>query len=376
MSIYVAFYLIITFLYILLTRYSFVVEHASNMQKKMVTANTSKRIFVVITAGLLILILGLRSEYQGLDLYNSLGTGYFYYYHKINDDSLMEIFKYFGDQKYANFEIGFVLMSKLIGTLCSNHQILLFACALLSIIPVAYFIFKHSPNAWLSMVLYMALPLFATATFSAIRQGISIGIVVLALGYIKEKKMLPFIVAIIVACTFHSTAIVALVCYPIYYVRLEKKSALFGGAGLLAAIYFLKEPLFWILARIVHSDPKIYRTNSINLFLLFSAIYVICVLFCKKDDYETRGYINIFWLACAAQSFAEVHNLASRITWYFMPALIVIIPNLVQNINIKEKNLLKPMGWIIGILAILLGLNYLKNNSMAMAYPYVFFWNQ
>lgn len=63
-----------------------------------------------IACGLLILIIGLRSEHNGLDLYNSSGTGYFYYYDKINEDSVLEIIGNFGKRKYANFEIGFTFL--------------------------------------------------------------------------------------------------------------------------------------------------------------------------------------------------------------------------------------------------------------------------
>jgi len=378
MSVYIAFYSIITILFVLLVKWCFDIS-LSNRKCHGVCAKFQRRqmIFLMtIVAVFLVLLIGLRSERQGLDLYNSLGTGYFFYYKKINDDSWIEIFRNYGKKKYANFEIGFVLFCKLMGTLCDNQQILLLGSAILSIVPVVYFIGKSSQNIWLSVVLYLALPAFATVHFSAIRQGIAMGIVIFSWWLVKEKRFFLFVATIAIACSFHSTAIVAFVAYPMYHLRLDRKSALCGGVGILAIIYAMKEPLFWIFARIVHSNPQIYRTNSVNLFLLLMGIYMLGVALVKVEDVETRGYLNIFWLACAAQSFAGVHNLAGRITWYFMPALIVIVPNMLSGMNIREKHLLKPASCVMGMLAIIMGLYYFRNNSMALAYPYVPFWLQ
>lgn len=375
MSIYIIFYGVITILYMLLVNYTFkfpvsgrkVISREEQLAKQ-------KKVFVIVAAGLLVLIFGMRSELQGIDLNNEFGTGYVNMFRVINGDSLIEIFQNYSSYKYVNYEMGYVLFCKFLGTLVNHQQTLLVGCAFMAIVPVACFIYKHSANPWLSFVLYLALPLFATVIFSGIRQGVAIGIIVWAYGLIKEKKLIPFIVVVLLACTFHSTAIVALACYPLYHLKLEKMTAFWGGVGALLAIYILQEPLFIILARFVSSNTNMYRTNSINLFLLLSAIYATCVFFVKKEDYETRGYLNIFWLACAAQAFSKVHMLAGRITWYFMPVLIVMVPRLLKKANIKEKYILKVLPGVIGALAILLGLYYLRNNSMAMAYPYVPFW--
>lgn len=375
MTIYVLYFISITILFILLIKYRFIFSKDRIIKtNSSVQYNRQMLFFMVIASLLLILIIGFRSDHQGLDLYNSLGTGYFYYYLKINEDSLIEILRNFSSQKYANYEIGFVLLCKLLGTLCSNQQILLVICALLAIAPTGYFIYKNSKNKWLSVVLFLALPLFATVTFSAIRQGIAIGIVLLSYTFVKEKRPVCFILTVALACTFHSTAIVAFAAYPVYHLRVDRKNALVGGVGSLAIIYLMKEPLFWILARLVHNNPTMVRSNSVNLFLALTLIYIVCTLFYKEQDYEVRGYINIFLLACGAQSFASLHNLAGRIMWYFMSVLIVLIPNLLANMNIKEKQIIKPLSWVVGILAIFLGLYYFRHNSMALAYPYIPFW--
>ena len=130
------------------------------------------------------------------------------------------------------------------------------------------------------------------------------------------------------------------------------------------------------VARLLAENPEAVRSSTINLFLLLTVLYAFCVLFCRAEDDEIRGFSNVFWLACAAQVFAGINNLAGRVTWYFMPTLIILIPNLVINMNIKEKQTLKYLAAMIGILACIVGLYFFKTDMVALAYPYEPFWIQ
>ena len=376
MGIYVAYYIAITILFIFVGKCKFCIYPRVG-SSAIGGSDTEKRqsaFFVVVSSFLLILILGFRSEYNGLDLHNSLGTGYFYFYDIINKDSFLEILQNFGKKKYANFEIGFVLFCKFIGTLCSNHQIMLFASALVSVVPVGYYIYKNSKNAWLSMMVYMALPFFGPAYFSAIRQGLAIGFVVYSYELIKRKKLIGFILVILLASTFHSSAIVTLVAYPMYHFRVDRESLMIGGLVILGAVFLLRIPLFLVLSRIVDEDAQMTVSSAVNLFLLLTLLYILCVAFKKQQDDNMRGSVNLFWIACAAQSFSGISNMAGRVAWYFMPVLIVLIPNLVVDMQIKEKVIRKPAICLVGILAGIIGLAVLRFDTIAAAYPYVPFW--
>ena len=374
MGVYVAYYIVITICFIILSQGVFCYGNNNPYKTKIMRCQAQTFFLVNIACGLLILIIGLRSGHNGLDLYNSSGTGYFYYYDKINEDSVLEIIGNFGKRKYANFEIGFTLFCKFLGSICHNKQILLIGCSVMAVVPVGYFIYKNSRNIWLSIMIYMAMPFFGTVNFSAIRQGIAIGLIILSFEFIREKRKFAFLITVIIACTFHSTAIVGLVAYPAYYFRISRKSAVYGGVGMLIAIYVLKEPLFYLLARLLAENPEIVKSHTVNLFLILTMIYVMIVLFYKEDDIETRGFTNIFWMACATQAFAGVNNLAGRVTWYFMSVLIVLLPNFLLNMNVKEKQGLKYCAGLVGILACAMGLYFLRTDMVAMAYPYKPFW--
>ena len=106
MGIYIIYYIIITISAIMLSRYLFYYSNATFYYTREKKWKKQKILLTIIAFGLLVLVVGLRSERNGLDLYNSLGTGYFYYYEKINEDSVLEILRNFGKRKYVRYGNG------------------------------------------------------------------------------------------------------------------------------------------------------------------------------------------------------------------------------------------------------------------------------
>lgn len=377
MGVYIACYAAITALSVLLADCTFRlrVPAAWDGQRER-QRGRQKNLFVALSCGLLICVVGLRAEYQGIDLHNSLGTGYFYVYDIICEDSVADIFRYFGDKRYANFEIGFVLFNKFLSMLCERHQTLLLGCSLASILPVGCYIGRNSRNPWLSIVLYMSLPFFTSAYFSAIRQGIAIGIAVFSIEWIRRRKPLPFLATIVIAATFHKSAVVCAAMYPMYHLKIGKKDSVYVGLGALALIYAAKTSLFRILSGILRDSSLVDNNGAVNYFLFLSIVYALCAAFCDEDDRDQCGLRNLFWLGCASQAFAGLFSTAGRITWYFLPALVVLVPNLLQSAKVREKKLPALVTWGIGALSVLLGLYYFRYDAIASAYPYVPFWRQ
>lgn len=378
MNVYIMCYVIITCMFLLLSnrRFSLAVTSWTLERSYDIKMRQQKKLFVFVSCMVLIGVIGLRSEYQGIDLHNSVGTGYFYVYDIVCGDTVGDIFRFFNVKRYANFEIGYVLFNKAISVITKEHWILLFATSLISIAPVGYFIYHNSKNAWLSFVVYMSLPFFTSAYFSAIRQGIAIGMAVYSYKYIKGKKLLAFLLVTILATQFHKSAIVYFLAYPIYHIKLKKRDSLMLGGIIIGFFYILRVPLFMLLSKIIRSSVDIDNNGAVNYLLLLTGIYMLCVLFGDEHNSESCGLRNLFLLGCFSQAFAGVYSTAGRVTWFFLPVLIILIPNLLEELKIKERQIVKPISWVIGVLAIVLGLYYLRYDMIADAYPYVPYWRQ
>ena len=114
-------------------------------------------------------------------------------------------------------------------------------------------------------------------------------------------------------------------------------------------------------------------TGAITLFLVFTAIYIFCIAYTDHSE-EQNGLMNIFLLACLCQVFSGVYNTAMRVGYYFMTALVLLLPLVIKNMNIKlDKEI---FAKIVFISFAAFGLYSIYTSTWPMAYPYNFFWQQ
>lgn len=323
--------------------------------------------FLVISIGALILIMGFRSQEMGIDL-----TGYLNSFDELGRRSWRDVLAL---DSYLNYEKGYVLFNRLLWGMGGNRQVLLFACAALSLVPVARMIYKNSGDPLLSVISYIATPAFMIV-FSGLRQAIAMGITMWAFEFIKAKQWKMFVVFILVATLFHSSAIVVLIAYPLYHVKLDRKWALLSIISL-PVIFVLKRQLFLILSRVLKENAKIDNNGAITLFLVYSALYVFCVFYGNRKNTQTNGLSNLFWAACAIQAMGGVNSIVIRVGYYFMLYLPLLLPQVFQDMRKCGGNIGKYQQIIraVAFLCFLaFGLFSLRNGSWAESYPYSFFW--
>ena len=322
----------------------------------------------------IVLIIGLRNPNMGVDLDRYLPS-----FDRLSSYTWGKVITM---PKYLNYQKGYVIFNKLIGSIYSDRQFFIFCCALISIVLISVYIFKTSKLPLLSLILYLGLPCFLTV-FSALRQAIAISICAIALLFVLNKKPIIFIALVLIASTFHSSALLFLVSYPLFF---YKPSPAIRGASvvLLLISYVFREPIFIVLSKLVKDNAVIDNNNSITLFLVFTAIYVFMIALVDRTDKKNTGLLNIFWIACFCQSLAGLNNIAIRVGYYFMlPAIPLLINILCDNGKKKEGSSLvvisneKQRIFIIGVVYIcfaVFGLYTLRHGSWAESYPYYWFW--
>lgn len=329
------------------------------------------KIICIISFSLLVLIIGLRHPSMGIDLKYGMTHGYLGSFDIIGAMSWSSVLKI---EKFLNYERGFVIFCKLVASIWYDQQFFLFISAFSSLFPLFLFIYKKSENALMSMTIYMGVPAFLII-YSGIRQGIAIGLCFLALLFIKEKKnkiknIVVFILIVLLATTFHSSAIVFLLTLPLYYLNLGKTSR-WLTVVILPFIYICRFWIFNILSKIFKDDAVVEDTGAITLLLVFVGIYIICILFSSTDDKEYNWYMNMFYVACVCQVFSGVYNTAMRIGYYFMIFLVVLLPKLVSQLKYNDRFIFRiGVKLAFGTFA----LYSIYNSTWAMAYPYHFFW--
>ncbi|HBF15031.1 MAG TPA: hypothetical protein DDW30_05005 [Clostridiales bacterium] len=322
---------------------------------------------IILMTLLFTALVALRHPSMGIDLHYGEAAGYLASYHDIANLSFRDLFAL---EDWQNYEWGYVVFNKLLSYISTDYQVLLIACAVLSIIPIGVVIALYSKDYDFSMVVYLGLSL-GLIVFSALRQAIAVGICSLSYPFIRRKQWAPFLLLVFLAWLFHSSAIVFLVAYPAYHLKLKKWQRLLG-LPVLAGIFFGRYQLFNLAMKLLGKTNVPEETGAYRLMLVFWMIYLFCVVLWDKEDELSGGFLNIFYFACICQSFSSVNSIAERLGYYFMVALVIALPNIVTRVqNLKFRMLLK---YSICSAFVAFGLYSFYTCYWSQSYPYHFFW--
>lgn len=326
-----------------------------------------------VSCFIIFLMMGLRATSVGQDL-----ESYYRYMPRIWNDSWQTVLKecksYYeiGYSNYANFEPGFILFCKLIGSISKSDQMFIIGTSAVVVVGYYYFIKVNSDDQLLSVLVLMALPQFITI-LSAVRQGMAISILGIAFSHLKKKDYCRFIIWCILASLFHYTAIFAIAVLPFALFKINKRKRIIIGIAALLMVFILKKEIFEILIVIIKPDNTTLRyNNSINLFIVCSIIYIICTLLCGEKDAENVFWCDLLWTASILQSMSSLHNLVGRMTWYFILATVVAVPNIYTKYVKNSPNDIKTIS--VKCLFIACGLYMTIRNTMVAMVPYVPFW--
>lgn len=99
---------------------------------------------------------------------------------------------------------------------------------------------RYSKNPALSFIVVISLGLL-NFSMSALRQTIAISIIFFSYEYLKDKKLIKFLIIIILAALFHRTVLIFALAYPVYHLKASKLNVILLGAAGTAAIVFSKQ---------------------------------------------------------------------------------------------------------------------------------------
>lgn len=344
------------------------------------TKDNKRRSGVICSVGFMIffIILALRHCYMGVDLgctYTgiSMNGGYIDSFERLNKYSWGEILTM---KEFLNYERGYIIFNKLVGSIYNNRQFFLGVCAFINMLVTAVFIHKRTKLPLMAWMVFLGLPVFLMP-FSGLRQAIAISITMISAQWIEKKKIVPFALAVLLASMFHYTAFIFLLAYPMYYVKLtELQKTVF--AMLIPVIYIIKAPLYMIVGRLFKDNVAVVDTGAGMLFFVFFLIYMFLIVSNSYQRKDQNGYINLFYVACVCQAFGGVSQGAMRVGFYFMPYLAVVLPNTIYDFKNMDTSTSKRdfmLSYTLIFIAFLLfGLHSISNGSWARSNPHVFFW--
>ncbi len=309
------------------------------------TSNEFKVYYPICT--FLILLAGFRSDTVGGDLENYIP--HFEAMCRTNISDFSEVIS-------MQYEPGYALIVKLISLISHNSQVFIFVTAILSLIGPFFLFKKYSRSIWLTLFFYLFWGLY-TNTFNNIRQSIALSIVFFAIPLIFEKRLLRFIITILIATSCHYSAIFFLIAYPLSYIRLNiKTSTLYLTGGIVVVSTFgtillnLLSQVLFVKYESVDFDNTGKGWGMFALYILLSIFALILFQIVKRNSNilisrSTSFFVLCMYTAAIIQYLAVFFPSMLRLTYYFFIPAIIGLSNLID--TIRPKPLSRFMKFIL-----------------------------
>jgi transmembrane protein EpsG len=288
-------------------------------------------------------------------------------------------------QNIKTGEFGYLLLNKASEYIFNGPQgVFLFS----SIITIGFLyaaLHDHEDKIAFPLALFLYFTKIYPFSLNVMRQSIAISIILYSYKYIVSKNFKKFLLFVIIAALFHTSAIVVI---PFYFISGEKrKKRLFLKVMSALSCIFVVINVDVILEKFakinVVSKYSVYadtvNNNHISISSLLSQIIILVLvgIFWKKlikKDQRVELYIWLYIFGFILALAETKIQYAGRIGMYFNILAIILIPYLLSIIKNKViRNCFNIAIIVYGSALFIFG-NYFNNVHLIM--PFKFFWNQ
>ena len=244
-------------------------------------------------------------------------------------------------------DIVFYLLTKLFTEVCKNHTLYLLAIAAFVTYSFSKFVYKYSKNPLFSYIVYFSLNYYSIC-FQMLRHAVAISILLFSYDSLINRKVLKFILIVLFASCFHSSAIVFLLAYPIANLKIGLKQLMIISAAL-GGVFLLRNQILDIIGLVVNTSFKQYvsygfttneRGLSITGTLILIVIYLTELFLLFPLNSENKQITMLLNLSVAGIMFMAMSMIIGefhRISMFFGMSNTILLPNAWYKYNSSDK---------------------------------------
>ncbi len=241
-------------------------------------------------------------------------------------------------------EFGFFYLTKFIQIFSDNYIVFFFVLSLIFIYFTFKAIYEESPNPVLSIFLLVSTQYFFIS-MNGIRQFIALSMFLYSIRYIRERKLIPFLIVMLFASSIHAVSLILIPMYYLYNTKISPKLQII----VLSLLFLLRNTIKTIVYSVLLSTKYYYyidvdygnhSAGYITLAIELIVLILGWIFYSNKiDDIEGKKYNFYTNLKMFSVFFALINNiipLLYRIRWCFGFSTIIYIPLIVNRINNKR----------------------------------------
>lgn len=250
------------------------------------------------------------------------------------------------DISKERMEKGYLMINRYIQIFTNNFQALFIVTSVIMIALIGIILYKHCKNPSLGLLAFYLLGFYFNS-MNFIRNMLAACIILFAYKYIRDKKFIQFTVIVLLASTFHLSALLVLPFYFILNIKFNYITfILFSVAG--GAIFWFSNDIMSFFTKYVYTsyspETSLQMFGGIpSAYSLFVFVIFICAFLLRKDIESESEWGTILISAIFFDVYFGFigikHSILSRFALYFGPiAALILIPFIIRMTVSKIKN--------------------------------------
>lgn len=312
------------------------------LPKKYGLQSNNYKNYLLIAGGLVWLIAALRDPLCG-----SMDT----YRYTIAFDTIgrYDSFKkyydlYLSDQEFIFSESGFHYFVWFLTRIFSDSQMIIVASSLVTTVAVCQFLRNNVEDVPTGLLIYVCLGLL-TFNMNGMRQALAMSICLYSYEFAKKRKMILFVLSVLLAMQFHKTAI----CFiPVYFLPTLKEGKANTFLYICGMIIFLFG-VDWFIESFNAFTGEDYELDAqatgggFTVILLYAFAFGMSLL--MHDSLDNRQIRISFF--CVTTGFAAYiarffsNEIMERISYYYFYFLLLLLPQLFGQLEEREQKIVK-----------------------------------
>ncbi len=246
---------------------------------------------------------------------------------------------------------GFSFLNSIIKTLGFSSQDFLMLYAFLTVIPYVLFVRKYCPH-FIFGVFLMFTTGFYSFTFAAIKQCMATGICLLAVMAALDRKWVRYFLLIGLAFLFHPYSIVYLIVPFMMFRPWTRRTYIYILVFLIAG--FALDSMLGTILDVTdligaNYDAESFAGEGVNIFRVLVAFVPLVLSFPYKsilfvDSDKSENLMFNLAMVHALIMFVGLFGTANyfaRLANYFLPAVVVVLPWMLNKLYYKHRPFLK-----------------------------------
>lgn len=246
-------------------------------------------------------------------------------------------------------EEGFVLLNALIKQLGGNVQWVFFVITSINISLISVSLYRYTKYPVVGLLCYYCI-LYFSLEMIYIRQAVAVALCFFAIRYIESRKIIPYMLIVLLACTFHRVAVLMVPLYFVLRIKLPIWTymgiVLFGAIVMLVGFPWITKIFLGVaslLGETYASKAELYTTfaffatgRKLSVGFVLNLLIFASVLYFKQslDNHSTGTiHLNMFLLSLVLYYYCfELVEVSNRVRFFFLISIVALLPIILEYI--------------------------------------------